>query len=615
MGYHHRQRTRFVPCSAWQSGSNSILLNVIVRSETVNQHMAPKKAAQKRYSCLLSEFSEIPIRNWFGPPWRLFAYFSAAGVLTVILAILGKADGLALKFTAQLPYGAAAPLSASACTIYGYIAEVNHGLTYILIAPLFVALAVQFARSASEAFSEAEQSKNIVRMDEENPDRSRRDRNEPEVGQAATNIVPTQHADKPGVTKWIGKANRNVFTWLFFVLLAALVIKNFAVEIGGYKAAMTRATPEWDDVGHVQAPLIKAILKRFDTLHSVKDKVDFLSGRPELLNRLEENLAHQVPNVALFTTAFANSHDAAITDQGRLVRINLKNDAVQKNLQLNLQTFGGPDPGNAFQMICFYLFGAIALTLEGIFQAVAVWTLLKVLAYISFLWIVARNMDASKSGRVRYKLRLELYDSGKRYGLGMFHFPYNLIVALIALALLLFDLIRGNTSAPYSTPVHPDQYGWNTLFALSFTWVAVFIGILALCLGPIGFFGIRFAEVRQDELEDLGEELSVIPISDTAARDKVRDKMTLVKSQTAWPKRDVVFRVLAGLAMVFLGVPAILGVGGVPFFKDVAALTDLPAHLKTLARSSCYLLHPNIANACPLDEVDNVKKTQNEKMD
>jgi len=319
--------------------------------------------------------------------------------------------------------------------------------------------------------------------------------------------------------------------------------------------------------------------------------------------------------VALFATAFANSQDAVITDRGMLVRINLKNDAVQKNLQLNLQTFGGPDPRNAFQMLCFYLFGAIALTLEGIFQAVAVWTLLKVLAYISFLWIVARNMDASKSGRVRYKLRLECYDSGRRYGLGMFHFPYNLIVALIALALLLFDLIRGNTSAPYSTPVHPDQYGWNTLFALSFTWLAVIIGILALCLGPIGFFGLRFAEVRQDELDDLEKELNSIPLSDTAARNKVRDKITLVESQTAWPKRDVVFRILAGLAMVFLGLPAILGVGGIPLLKDVAALTDLPAHLKTLARSSCYLLHPNIANACPIDEVDNVKRTQNEKMD
>jgi hypothetical protein len=224
-------------------------------------------------------------------------------------------------------------------------------------------------------------------------------------------------------------------------------------------------------------------------------------------------------------------------------------------------------------------------------------------------------MDVPRSGRVRYKLRLELYDEEKRYGLGMFHFPYNLIVALIALALLLFALIRGNTPAPYSTPVHPGQYGWNTIFALSFTGLGVATAIVFLCAGPIGFFGLRFASVRRKKVADLRRELNRIDMSNTDARNKVRGDITLVKSQTAWPKRDGAFRCLALVAIAFLGLPAILGIGGIPLIKDVAALTDLPAHLKTLARTSYYLLHPNIARACPLEAVDNVEKMQNEKAD
>jgi hypothetical protein len=153
------------------------------------------------------------------------------------------------------------------------------------------------------------------------------------------------------------------------------------------------------------------------------------------------------------------------------------------------------------------------------------------------------------------------------------------------------------------------QLGLNTIFALIFTGIALVFGILALCLGPMGFFGLRFALKRRAELKDLRAKLKQIPLSDAAARDKVRDKIALVKSQTAWPRRDVAFRIIAGLAIVFLGLPAILGVGGIPWIKDVAALTDLPAHLKTLARSSCYLLHPNIAKACPPNEVDSAEKT------
>ena len=567
--------------------------------------MAPENAGgrrSKQVSCLLSEFSQIQIRSWFWPAWRVFGYFSLAGVLTVFLAILGKADGLALKFTAKLDYGAATSLETSACTIYGYVSEVNHGITYILIAPLFVALAVQFARSGGEAFSKAEKSRNIIRTDEKDPDRSRRDRNEPELGQAAMDIVAPQNPDRPGVTKWISNVNRKLFTLLFFVLLAALVLKNFAFEISGYQAAMARAKPEWDDVGHVQAPLIADIKKRFDAVRSVKEKVNFLAGRPELLSRLEKNLAQQVVNVDSFIKAVPNSHDAVVLDHGKLVRINLQNDAIQKNLLLDVQTFGGPDPRNGFQMIFFYLFAAFAFTLEGVFQAVAVWTLLKVLVYISFLWTLAKHMDAPKSGRVRYKLSLEFYDAKSAYGLGMFHFPYNLIVALIALGILLLNLIRANTSAPNLMPVRPGQWGLNTIFALSMAGVALVIGVLALCLGPIGFFGLRFADKRNSVLEPLYGKLNRIPLADTAARDAVKEEINLVKSQSAWPRNDRGFRIIVAIAIGFLGLAPLLE--EIPGIKDAAASADLPKQLKHFARSSCYLLHLDIAKGCPPDEVE-----------
>ncbi len=221
------------------------------------------------------------------------------------------------------------------------------------------------------------------------------------------------------------------------------------------------------------------------------------------------------------------------------------------------------------------VFAIAALGLTVVFACIKPMTLFATVP----AWLLAALLfNLARQGRkeaiAHAKIRPDCQDPTRKYGMGEIHAIYNAMVALAALGALGLCLLLLNSF----TPGVLDTGGGHTQVIEFLSILLVVAVVLAVVFGPMTLFSWHLATYRE---KCIGR----VAAKGTTEWLRLTD---LMRSQWAWPWKNAWFVTLSGAVIAFCAVGAGMSLGFLPgeLQSSADSFMDLPRNFRELA---CYL--------------------------
>lgn len=471
----------------------------------------------------------------------------AMGAIALLLAWQAHAfiNSVAIDATLNVPAGDVAfiPLKATVKHVYGYFGELNHGIFYVLVAPAFVFLSLNFCRSVGDLMADMATSGLLLQP------------------------KPTYLVEKLRTSPW-----QKLTRWAFIPLLVAPIFWNSHVEYGSRKTLREvgdetykqlreneQKNIRWRAIGYVQIDFLDEWIAFFnEKAMAWKPRPwDFPKSRAEEIDGyifgegIRTNLGEQLDGLSKTSDVdlrhfFAQS--ALKFDEAQKLVISpegLRWLESQKLLTFHARNRGGFVQYGGLEKLLHQVFLCFTLTLEGAFHGYAFWMAVKLITF----FIVLRDLIPDR-GDKRLSVCPFLYDPERRFGLDSLFRCYNQIAVLLALGASFLILVSMNAieSQSVSHPFH--LFGLLNAAGLA----VVFIALLTLVLGPFIFASSALKKQQREEIEKLNLQLNQLRARD-ADTTEIYNKVRIVKSQTTWPRTDAAFLTALGICLVALAFP------------------------------------------------------------
>lgn len=493
--------------------------------------------------------AEVGVITW--------AHWPALAFIVAALAVLGLgawcgADIMGLQVSGEVHLNKIyRTLSANHCI--GYLAEANHGLTFLVLAPVFVVLACSFLTLADRALRRIG-GRNMLLL----------------AG------VP----DTFGVLQQISDWNRAQFTcWRIpapLVLAALGVFAQYCHELPQLVWPASLEAGEGRNIGYVQAPYL------------VRWR-DSVMSEPTLLKRyarledmdLRQDLEQQIRNALIEDReAFEQwRHRAAVIDLGGRWVVNGP-AAVASGLLLPKVDVDSAARRDSAGRAVHWIFVLALLTMEGTFHGLVVYMVFKVSFFLS---VIGRLIPSPKrkSSSLRWlegllkadvSVRIEpvLPDGALRYGMHEVQEAYYAALQMVVLGGFLFALQALNTVG--NGPGSDVGTGHSTLVASMLIFTLIISTLGSLALGPLLFFTQRLRAYRVRALADLNMRVRVAASGKEKADLLAEEKV--IRGQSTWPRGEP--RFWSAVTMLILLLVAPMGIN-MTHFKEVPEVRAVDA--------------------------------------
>jgi hypothetical protein len=507
----------------------------------------------------LADIVPPPVREFIRSPLAFATLMAGLGFIAGAIALWLAwnahvfVNSLSIDATLNvgIPGGGSIPLTATVKHVYGYFGEVNHGMFYLLLAPAFIFLSLNFCRSVGGLMADMTMSGLLILKTE----------------RATGSLIQRYLAHKVHKGDW-----RRVTRWGFIILPALTIGFNFYSEyssrakldgIGGTKFNAFKPAAQrdirWMAIGYVQTDYLNEWVATFNRKRipgdskpwiPAKSRADELDGyifgegiRSSLGNQLD-GLA-KVSNIDL--SEFFKESELKYNESQKLLitPAGLKKLEEQNLLSLRARSAGAFEHYAFGENIFHHLFLWYNLTLEGAFHGYAFWMALKLLSFFSLLRDLIPNQ-----GDKHLEVRPFLYDPQRHFGLDALFRCYNRIAVLLALGASFLVLMSMNEIQSQSI-AHPFHV-FSPLNILGFALVV--LALATLVLGPFVFASAALKKQQDLELEKLNGQLKKLRTSGGDYKE-LYDKIRVVESQTTWPRTDTGFLTALAICLVALAFP------------------------------------------------------------
>ncbi|MDD5261204.1 MAG: hypothetical protein PHD76_05075 [Methylacidiphilales bacterium] len=477
--------------------------------------------------------SKIAISSASVLQWILSGISLVFCILVLLLAHWARTDLLVLKITATFfppVEGTNTPvLSASAEHVYGYLGELNHGLFYLFIAPVFIWVTFQFCRHIGISTHE------MIR----------------------TGMIEEGLAGS--VQRFIQKLNRCSLPILALLMLVTLGL-NFHKEYGSMDKLESGDLSKhpWSYIGYVQTPCL------YQWVQDYNQNPDGETGRARLIEdkfytpRLSAALASQVAFEAKYgsldTKPLVASH---LLTRGPgldplVVGVDIPQSAGEKRLLLKASANGGREKFDRCDFLFYRAFLISALVMEGLFHGFCGWAAIKIIFYVLLMFNLLPHRGTSA-----FALNPWLRDTEKRFGMDPVFRVYNLIALAISIGASFLFLQGYNT-----LDARTESQVFHLMPILQILGLAaVGLALLFLLAGPALVFRRQLVSLQTEEVKSLEGNLRKLKDEQHQERKDLMETIRLIRAQTTWPRTDASFLSTIGFsfACLLFPFPALFG--------------------------------------------------------
>lgn len=462
--------------------------------------------------------------------WVLSMCLFGLAVITVIVGHFSRSNAAQILYGVELLTATGWQPVGEVSYTYGYLAMLNHGMYYLLVAPVFLLIAFKFLRAVETSFQ----------------------------SMIGSRLLPT--GDSSSFSRHYARKNRSRFSVLSFLLISFWLIYYPAKDVGAHSRA-TKGEPP-DSYGYVEVPFVKSQKKNLDfgttdtTYLSIPGKT-LRSGVDHAVRSGLTSVPTSIPagwhGLVRLNGGLTNASLPDISSyllSGKDIQIDVAGALDRELVRLNVSVTGGPESPGAQRMYWVFLSGVWIM--EGLFSAFVCWLVLKVVFWIKDLFDL---LPPSREGS-KFLIKPVLNDKSGRFGLQELHNPYNAGMLLIVLGglVLSFSYIS-KTALSNPTPGNLIYYQGTLLI-----FVAVVVSLITYLWGPVYLFDRRLKVVKEGALARLDREAVRLTSKGDDLSDLLEQKTT-VRSQTTWPRNDGRFNKLMWLSIGFVILPWALMLG------------------------------------------------------
>ena len=475
--------------------------------------------------------AKLKIAHSMAFQWWAAATTLVFAVIVLVSAHLAHADLLVLIIKAKLRLlDQPTEVLAVSDHVYGYFGEFNHGFFYLVVAPTFVWLALQFCRQVGQSVQE------MLR----------------------TGLIKEKEAG--AVEGFIRKINNDSWRVLIFCLFVTSFL-NIITEYGSlwrldHFQEVNRDTPgatpfDWSEIGYVQTPYLTQWVNIYNE-RSDGDRVEAITGK-SFNSQLGSRLASQL----LFKAKFSHLNLSSLEQQGLLISnqavdpqftsFNLNGAAKVGMVTLTAETPCASPTYGWRRLIAFHLFLFLALLMESIFQGFGGWVVFKMGVFVYLMYNLLPHR-----GSKQFEICPWLDDSERHFGMDAAFGLYNLIALTISVGSS-FLLLQGMNTLD----ARDGALAFPALQILQVLGlIAVACALLILLAGPAILFRGQLRTLQDNRLRVLEQRLGKAADGDRPKNRKALiEEIRLIKSQTTWPRADAAFLATVAFSLVCLVFP------------------------------------------------------------
>jgi len=515
---------------------------------------------------MLSEFDRPGLRWLFRALKTTWMLPLAAFVWAFATLVVGHAVGanyMALELTAKLNGALLSGhlQSVSSTQVFGYLAQANCGVYYLLCGPVMIFISLRFVHTAQNAVHKLTFERTLT----------------PTAGDVV---------QQPAC--YLGLRNKSLCRWLLYSPLIVLGCWANQFLSLDHVSKGYPTSKGFKEVGHVQAPYHQKWCEAFEGLPSEVSRFETLEScgfdhalSQMLFERLKDSGSLENPKVLSWLRLQKQGQPRSPSNQP--IGVDLAVAVESGDISLSAVTRGGPDSSHSASL-GYMGFIAMREFMVGMYFAFTAFCLVKALFW---LWHLYRFLPSVRHSSP-FEFKPLASDSAHRYGLSDLFAPYNLLVFLLAVGALFVALqFRGQTGMD----TYLSNIGSATALTRFINIVVICAVVLGIVVGPMIVFASRMKDWAKLRQQNYSIQKRAMDSDDE--RDKIDQKARLLAEQATWPAKDPKFlgALLAVFAFLFIPIWSVSGL--MP--TSIAKYIDIAHQIKNWAWTMSVQIYDNNA--------------------